>query len=121
MDIWRTPLFTGFRLDIDYNSLDMDIQPNPYPSNSLSIKPVSLQFRGKNVVGDLKGLTEVQSDDINSSSLVHWCSHSIVEGHQVSQAQFAFDEAMLTVPNHLPVFYMFHHAFHEDLLHDLTG
>ncbi|KAK4830498.1 hypothetical protein QYF61_011411 [Mycteria americana] len=39
----------------------MAIQPILYPPNSPSIKPISLLFRGKNVVGDhIKALTEVQ-------------------------------------------------------------
>ncbi|KAK4811172.1 hypothetical protein QYF61_019803 [Mycteria americana] len=72
---------------IDCNSLDAAIEPIPYPSNSPSVKPISLHFSGKNVVGDpIKGLTEVQIDDICSSSLVHQRSRSIVEGHQISQA-----------------------------------
>lgn len=36
------------------------VQQIPHPSNSPSIKSRSLQFRGKNVVGNsVKGLTEV--------------------------------------------------------------
>lgn len=56
--------------------------PVPYPANNPSVKSTSLQFRGKNIGPDcIKGLTEVQVDDICNPSLVHWCSHSIVEGH----------------------------------------
>ncbi|KAK4815067.1 hypothetical protein QYF61_015351 [Mycteria americana] len=48
---------------IDCKSLDVAIQPILYPSNSPSIKPISLQFNSKNVVGDhIKDLTEVQED-----------------------------------------------------------
>jgi len=33
-------------------------------------------------MGDcVKGLTEVQIDNVCSSSVVHLCSHSIIEGH----------------------------------------
>ena len=104
---------------IDCNSLDVAIQPIPYPSNIPSIKPVSLQCGGKNVVGDcIKGLIEIQVDNVNNSLLVHWCSFSIIECH--SQARFALDEAMLTVPNHLPVLHIHRHVFQDNLFHDLT-
>ncbi|KAK4808555.1 hypothetical protein QYF61_009858 [Mycteria americana] len=57
---------------IDCYPLRVTIQPIPYPLNSPPIKSISLQFRGKDVVGDrVKGLTGVQIDDIRSSSLVH--------------------------------------------------
>ena len=60
--------------------LDVTIQTIPHPPNSPSIRSISLQFRKKDVVADhVKGLREVQIDDIHSSSLAHWCSHSIVE------------------------------------------
>ncbi|KAK4810922.1 hypothetical protein QYF61_013330 [Mycteria americana] len=43
-------------------ALDPAVYPIPYPLNSPPIKSISLQFREKDVVGDLvKGLTEVQS------------------------------------------------------------
>jgi len=45
-----------------------------------------------------KSLTEVWIDDIGGSSLVHWCSYTITEGHQVGQAGFALGEAMLVIP-----------------------
>lgn len=38
---------------IECNSLDASIQPIPYPLNTPSIKPVSLQFRGKTVARKL--------------------------------------------------------------------
>ena len=56
----------------DHYPLDMTIQSIPHPPNSPPIKSVSLQFREKDVMGDhVKELTEVQRDDIRSSSLVH--------------------------------------------------
>ncbi|KAK4826321.1 hypothetical protein QYF61_007406 [Mycteria americana] len=64
--------------------LDVTIQPIPHPPKSPSIKSISHQFREKDVVGHhVKGLTEVQIDNIHSSSLVRWRSHSIIEGHLV--------------------------------------
>jgi len=67
---------------VDHCFVAVTIQPIPYLLNSPPIKCISHQFREKDVVGDcVTGLTEVQIDDICSSSLVHWCSNSIVEGH----------------------------------------
>ena len=67
---------------VDPYPLDVTIQPIPHPPNSPSIKPVPFQFREKEVVGDcVKGFTEVQIGDMRSSSLVCWCSPSIIEGH----------------------------------------
>ena len=37
------------------------------------------QFGEKDVMGDpIKHLTEVETDDISGSSLVHWCSYTII-------------------------------------------
>lgn len=59
----------------------MAIQPVPYALNSPSVKLISLQFNKKNVVWELvKSLTKVKIHDISCSSLIHQCSHSIVEG-----------------------------------------
>ena len=67
---------------VGHYSLDATIQTIPYPLNSPPIKSISLQFRKKDVVGNhVKGLTEIQMDDIHSSSLVHSGSHFITEGH----------------------------------------
>lgn len=46
------------------------------------IKPISLQFSNKNIVGDcIKSLREVQVDVISSCSPVQWFSYSIIKGH----------------------------------------
>ena len=79
----------------------------PNPSNSPSLKSIPLQFRGKDVVRDhVKGLAEVQVDDIHHPSPVHQRHHSIIEGHQIDQAQSALGEAMLAVSNHLFISYV---------------
>ncbi|KAK4825966.1 hypothetical protein QYF61_003535 [Mycteria americana] len=55
---------------IDHYPLDTIIQTIPHPPNSPPIKSISLLFTEKDVVGDqVKGLTEVQIDDIRCSSL----------------------------------------------------
>jgi len=48
----------------------------------------------------VKGLAEVQVDDVHCPSLVHWCRHSIIEGYQIGQARSALVEAMLAVSDH---------------------
>ncbi|KAK4806146.1 hypothetical protein QYF61_001069 [Mycteria americana] len=74
------------------NSIGPTIQPIPYPSNSPSIKPISLQLRGKNVVGDrAKGLTEVQA----------WCRDHFpgepvpVTDHPLSEEPFPYVQSEL--------------------------
>jgi len=75
----------------DNNSLAATIQSTPYPPNSLPFKTIPLQFRGKDVACDhVEGLAQVQVDDSTSLPFVHWCHHSIVEGHQMGQAQELF-------------------------------
>ena len=54
----------------------------------------------------VKGLTEVQIDDISGSFLVHRCSYTIIKGHWVGQAGFALGEAMLVLPYQLPAFHV---------------
>ena len=54
----------------------------------------------------VRGLAEVQVDDISSTSLVPQCSDTITEGHQVGQAGFALGEAMLVLPYQLPAFHV---------------
>ena len=54
----------------------------------------------------VKGLTEVQVDDIGWSSLSNLCSHSIIVGHWIGQAQFALGEAVVAVPHHLLVLHV---------------
>lgn len=71
--------------------IDMISSINP------SVKPVSLQFNDKGVMWDcVKGLTEVKVDEISYSSRMHKHSHSVVEGHHIS-------EAMLAVTDRLPL------------------
>jgi len=49
-------------------------------------------------MGDcVKGLTEVQTDGISGSSLVHWYNYAIIKSDSVSQAGPALDEAMLVI------------------------
>ena len=43
----------------------------------------------------------LQVDDIHHPSPVHQSRHSIVEGHQIGQAQSTLGEVMLSVSDHL--------------------
>ena len=91
---------------IDHHSFSETIQPIPSPPSGSSVKPMSLQIRDKDVVQDsVKSFAHVQVGDISCSSLIHQHCNTIVEGHQVCQAQFALSEAMLAVSNIL-IFHM---------------
>jgi len=66
----------------DHHSLDSILQQVLRPLNILPIKPLFSQIGEKNAVGYcVKGLTEVQIDDISGSSLVHRCGDTIIKGH----------------------------------------
>ncbi len=54
----------------------------------------------------VKGLAQVQVDDISCPSSVHQSHHSIVEGHQIGQAQSAFGKAMLAAMDDLLILHM---------------
>ena len=55
-------------------------------------------------MGDhVKGLAENQMDDISCLPFILRCCHSIIECHQIGQAQPSLDEAMLVISDHLLV------------------
>ena len=71
------------------------------------------------MVGDhVKGLAQVQVNDIGRLSLVHQC-HSIIEGHQIGQAWPSPAEAMLAVSDHTLIPHVIKHVIQDDLFHDL--
>jgi len=56
-------------------------------------------------MGDrIKGLASSKVNNTQCSSLHSRASHLITEGNQVVQAQFALDNSVLAVPNHLLIF-----------------
>ncbi|XP_048790014.1 uncharacterized protein LOC125688256 [Lagopus muta] len=70
---------------IDHHPLSAAFQPIAYPSGRPPIKSTSLQFGDEDVVGDhVKGLAQVQVNDIGRLPFVHQCRHSIIEGHKIS-------------------------------------
>lgn len=53
----------------------------------------------------VKGLIDCQMDDTNILFLVHCCSQSITEGHQIDEAGLALG-GHAGVLNHLPAFHV---------------
>lgn len=67
-----TPLVNDLHSDMKPLTTALWLQPVPYPSNSAPIKSRYFQLGKKDVVWDcVKGLTEVQIDDISVSFLVN--------------------------------------------------
>jgi len=92
---------------IDYNSLCASIEPVPYPTSGPSVKSMSFQFRDKDIIWEsVKGLAQVQADDVSCLPFVHQRCNPITERYQVGQARFALGEAMLAVPSHLLVIHV---------------
>ena len=54
----------------------------------------------------VKCFAQVQVDDSNYPFFFRRFHHSIIEGHQIGQAQSALGEAMLAVSNHLFILYV---------------
>jgi len=46
----------------------------------------------------VKGLTEVQIEDISASSFVRWCSYTIIICNKFGQAGLGFGKAMQVIP-----------------------
>ena len=69
--------------------------------------------------GAVKGLTKVHVDRIHGLCLIHYVSHLVVEGDQVSQAGPYFHKPVLAGPDPLVVLYMPRDGTRDDLLHNL--
>ena len=87
--LWRTPLMTSLHLDIESHSQQPPgcaIQPILYlPSQAF--KSISLQFRDTDASRDhVKALAQGQVY-ISCTPFVHQSHCSIMEGHQIGQAQ----------------------------------
>lgn len=77
---------------------------HPHPLKSQPIRSI---FRGEDAVGhSIKSLTEVQLDNIHSSSVVHRCSHCIIKGWLV-RLDLPLGETSSAVLNHLLVLHIF--------------
>ena len=67
---------------LSHNSLNLILQPVFLPSDSPPIKCISFQFDEKDAVRHcVKGLADVEIDDISVSSLVHWCADIVINSH----------------------------------------
>lgn len=67
----------------DHHYLGTTSQPLPHPLNSPPIKSMSFQSVEKDVEGyHVKGLTEVLTDGISGSSLVHWYSSTTIKSNK---------------------------------------
>jgi len=87
------------RMSIDHSTLAAIIQLILYPLNSSIFQCIFLQFSNKDVVwGHVKGLAEVQVDDISYISFVHWYHHFIVEGPHIGQSQSALGKFHAVCP-----------------------
>lgn len=100
-------VIAGFHLDTEQFTAILYM----HPSSQFLIHPqfvhqTHISHLTAKIFDCVKGLTEVHVVDSCSSSFVHRYSHSTAEGHWISQAQFAFGEAIVTVSNHLPVFHV---------------
>jgi len=85
-DPWETSLVTDLHPDMEPLTTTLGTISKPVPH-------YIFQFGEKDVVGDhVKGLTEVQTDDISGPSLVHWYSYTIREGHHVGHVTDAWKE-----------------------------
>jgi len=123
MDPWRTPLMTLRHMGIELMTTTVWL----WLSNQFFIHwivhpldPHYSKFRDKDVVWDhVKGLAEDQIDDLSCPTVVHWCHRFFTEGHQIGEAQYSPDEAVLAVSDHLLVSHMPSCIFQKDLIHDL--
>lgn len=54
----------------------------------------------------VKDLTEIHMHNTDWSSLINHCSHSIIEGNQISEKLLALGKIVLNVSNHLFVLHV---------------
>ena len=77
----HSSLTSPLRRAFDHNPLAVTIQPILYLLNSPVFKSLFLQCRDTVVVwDDVRGLVQVQANDISCPSSVHQCHHTIIEG-----------------------------------------
>lgn len=119
MGITHQQSLSGHRTT-NHSSLALSLKTVPYPLNGPPFKSVSSQFGDKYVIWDhVKDLTEIHVDDTDWSSLINYCSHSIIEGDQISEKLLALSKIVLNVSNHLFVLHVPEHCLHKDLFYDL--
>ena len=97
---WPPPGWRAYNksLQVYYNPLAATFQAISSPPNIPLFEPMSLQLSNNYMVWVcVKGLAQVQVDDISCPSFVQWCWPSIIEGYWIDWARSAVGEAMLTV------------------------
>lgn len=102
-DKHHLPVFFIWTLSCWSLPLGCDHPTNILSTEQSTIKFKSVQFGDKDTVGNpVKGLTDCQMDDTSIPFLVHRCSQSIKEGHQIGEARFALGESSpcLPLPQH---------------------
>ncbi|RMC03242.1 hypothetical protein DUI87_20436 [Hirundo rustica rustica] len=71
---------------IHHHSLGSAIQPVPNPAKSAPVQAMGCQLMQEHAVGDsVKGLAEVQIDNIHSPSCIHQAGQLVIKGDQVGQ------------------------------------
>lgn len=71
------------------------------------------------MLNSVKCFSKFQADDTSCSSLTHQQCNPVI-GHQIYQAPFACNEAVLAVTNHHLIIFHLPQNSAEDLLHDLA-
>ncbi|TRZ22685.1 hypothetical protein HGM15179_004393 [Zosterops borbonicus] len=98
------------------------MQPVPNPANSAPVPALGCQLCQECAVGDsVKGLAEVQIDNIHSPSCIHQAGHLVIKGDQVDQAGQALPKSMLAVSDPLAVLYVLRDDTQYKLFHNLAG
>ncbi|RMB92284.1 hypothetical protein DUI87_31396 [Hirundo rustica rustica] len=102
-------------------SLDPAIQPVPNPAQSAPVQAMSCQLFQEYAVGDsVKGLAEVQIDNIHSLSCIHQAGHLVMNGDQVGQTRPTPPKPMLAGSDTLAILYVVHYDTQYKLFHYLT-
>ncbi|RMC20150.1 hypothetical protein DUI87_00996 [Hirundo rustica rustica] len=71
---------------VHHHSMDPAIKPVPNPAKSAPVQAVGCQLIQEYAVGDsVKGLAEIQIDNIHSPSCIHQAGHLVIKGDQVDQ------------------------------------
>ncbi|RMB99641.1 hypothetical protein DUI87_23894 [Hirundo rustica rustica] len=87
------------RSTVPYHSL---VQPAPNPAQSAPVQGMGCQLFQKGAVGNsVKGLAEVQIDNIHSLPCIHQVGHLFIKGDQVGQAVPTPPKSMLAGPDPL--------------------
>ncbi|RMC06536.1 hypothetical protein DUI87_15973 [Hirundo rustica rustica] len=83
---------------VHHHSLGPAMQPVPNPAKSAPVQAVGCQLIQECAVGDsVKGLAEIQIDNIHSPSCTHQMGHLVIKGDQASTEYFRFKVIIMNV------------------------